>query len=240
MNTPRTGSDGLLQWIGVRLPEVGAFVFCLFMAARSGWDTGALVWSLWLSSLVVGFTSIFIGIGTSVRGARGALESGTFQTARGTRSLSHLATPASLLLAALMLGFFTLHFGGFHWGHSIFLNMFFPLDGGDPATRQPLMQPREYLQAIALGGWFVPLALVEERRRLFGPAADATASGTAPDPRMGAPYRNVIRLHLLIFVFSFAMFAGVGGAWIYLIVYAAYFFPWRRDQRRTPASRNVA
>ena len=87
MNTPQTGSGGLLQWIGVRLPEVGAFVLCLFVAARSGWDTGALVWSLWLSSLVVGFTSIFIGIGTSVHYKRGPLEHGILQSERGARSL---------------------------------------------------------------------------------------------------------------------------------------------------------
>jgi len=229
------------SFAGSRLPDMLAFAAGIAWAWWTGWDTRTLVWSLWLSSLAVGAVSIVIGIVATVRTSRNAMRAGILDTGPWSPTLvSRFATQIACLHGALLLLFFTLHFGGFHWGHSIFLNMFFPLDGGDPATRQPLMQPREYLQAIALGGWFVPLALVAERRRLFGPAADATASGTAPDPRMSAPYRNVIRLHLLIFVFSFAMFAGVGGAWIYLIVYAAYFFPWRRDQRRTPASGNVA
>lgn len=225
MNTPQTGSGGLLQWIGVRLPEVGAFVLCLFVAARSGWDTGALVWSLWLSSLVVGFTSIFIGIGTSVHGARGALEHGSFQSERGARSLSHLATPVSLLLGALMLGFFTLHFGLFHLGHAVFLNLFFPIDGSASMSHTRLPGLSDYGQVLRQGWWFVPLALIAERHTLF-PAKSAPA--LPPGTRLFAPYRNVVRLHLLIFCFALASGIGLGGAWIYLLVYATYFFPWRR------------
>ena len=42
-----------------------------------------------------------------------------------------------------------------------------------------------------------------------------------------APYKNVIRMHLLIFFFAFAHFAKLESFWVYAAVYAVYFFPWR-------------
>ena len=42
-----------------------------------------------------------------------------------------------------------------------------------------------------------------------------------------APYRNVVRMHLLIFFFAFTSMAGADGALVYGVVYAVYFFPWR-------------
>ena len=44
---------------------------------------------------------------------------------------------------------------------------------------------------------------------------------------MTGPYRNVIRMHCLIFFFGVAHFAGLRSAIVYIVVYAAYFFPWR-------------
>ncbi len=46
-----------------------------------------------------------------------------------------------------------------------------------------------------------------------------------------APYKNVIRLHLLIFFFAFASFAKLESFWVYAVVYAVYFFPWRLVRR---------
>jgi hypothetical protein len=42
-----------------------------------------------------------------------------------------------------------------------------------------------------------------------------------------APYRNVVRMHLLTFFFAFAHFARVDTFAVFTVVYAAYFFPWR-------------
>jgi hypothetical protein len=41
------------------------------------------------------------------------------------------------------------------------------------------------------------------------------------------PYKNVVRLHLLIFFFAFAHFAHLESFVVYAVVYAVYFFPWR-------------
>ena len=50
---------------------------------------------------------------------------------------------------------------------------------------------------------------------------------------MMAPYKNVIRMHLLIFFFAAAHFARLDNFLVYAVVYAAYFFPWRLLKRKT-------
>ena len=42
-----------------------------------------------------------------------------------------------------------------------------------------------------------------------------------------APYVNVMRLHVLIFFFGFAAYAGLDNFAVYVVIYMAYFFPWR-------------
>lgn len=44
-------------------PDVVAFVAVLAIAWWTGWNAGDLVWSLWLSSLVVGYSTIVWTIG---------------------------------------------------------------------------------------------------------------------------------------------------------------------------------
>ncbi|KAF1686320.1 hypothetical protein B1992_08845 [Pseudoxanthomonas broegbernensis] len=226
------------------LPDLLAFAAGIGWAWWNGWDTRTLVWSLWLSSLAVGYVSIVAGIlataGATRQSLRGGLAGGAHAVPPSARApLARLATPLALLYGLFLLAFFSLHFGGFHWGHSVFLNMFFPIDGGDPLTRSPMPRLDEYLAVLRQGGGFVPLALVAERGRLLAPspATGRDAGPVAPDARMAAPYRNVIRLHLLIFFFACAVFAGIGGMWAYLAVYAVYFFPWRWPRlRRTPVA----
>jgi hypothetical protein len=52
---------------------------------------------------------------------------------------------------------------------------------------------------------------------------------------MMEPYRNVLRMHFLIFFFAFAHFANLENFAIYAVVYTVYFFPWRLV-RRTPGA----
>ena len=48
---------------------------------------------------------------------------------------------------------------------------------------------------------------------------------------MMAPYKNVIRMHLLIFFFAAVHFAKIENFAVYAVVYAVYFFPWRVFRR---------
>lgn len=239
------------------LPELLAFAEGIGWAWWTGWNTTTLVWSLWLSSLAVGGLSILIGIDATTRT--------TIQTLRGQRrdspALARFAVPLALLYGVFLLAFFCVHFGFFHWGHSVFLNLFFPISGGDPLGRSPIPTRDEYLKVLREAWGFIPMALVAERHRLFAPAsagethagpagegeavraaraqegppaAREVAQATAQDTRLIAPYRNVVRLHLLLFFFSFAILAGVPGMWIYLVVYTVYFFPWKKLRKQGP------
>src|SRR5689334_14356457 len=92
-------------------------------------------------------------IATKVWGDRAMLQ----QEAKGP-----LAAGGAVMLGGglFLLAFFTVHYGGFHFGHSVFLNFFFPLlpgPAGEPGLALYGHVFREY--------WpFVLVAAVAERR----------------------------------------------------------------------------
>jgi hypothetical protein len=168
------------------LLDLAMFCLTLGLAWHEHWSATDLVWGLWISSLVLGYTFILVSIagifaaptvGEAVDG-KGA-DSGPV-VSPGCQSLvpagfllafalwatginrfillALLLTLAALILsiggamrrkpgwerfpdptqgaakavillpyALFMLAFFTVHFGGFHFVHSIFLNGFFPI-----------------------------------------------------------------------------------------------------------------
>jgi hypothetical protein len=238
-----SGSRWSSPWI-----DAAAFAVGLALAWFGAWETRDLVWSLWLSSLLVGYAMIVWQLfGPGVRLAagawrhRGALE--------GAPSGSAIGVGALVFVGALfLLAFFTVHFGGFHFVHSVFLNAFFPLEPG----RSGVPDLAFYGRVLAAYWPFVIPAALAERQAFFEPATGTIAADTAVTPEaiaarkrrrsaeggmtgMMAPYRNVIRLHLLIFFFAFASFVHLEHFAVYAVVYAVYFFPWRllRPRRAT-------
>ena len=207
-------------------PELLAFALGLAAAALTGWDTAGLVWSLWLSSLVLGYLTIVLTIGRMMR-------SGTSKLAKEIPSeKARAVAPVLAVVGGLfLLVFFTIHFGGFHWGHSIFLNTFFPIQGGESLPGAPQPFTPDYLQVLKAGWWFIPLALIAERKKIFPPHDPLSDT---PENGLAAPYKNVIRLHLLIFFFASAYFLGLPAFLIYAVVYAVYFFPWGAWRKNRP------
>lgn len=226
-------------------PDALAFAGGLALAWFNHWETKDLVWSLWLSSLMVGYAmivwSIFGGavfIGTKAWGDRAML--------RGTPKGPLAAGGAALLIGGLfLLAFFTVHFGMFHFVHSVFLNAFFPVE---PGTRGP--STALYWQVLTVYWPFVLVAAVAERQAFrlepkteetsdVSVTVEAIAARKARNAKTGgmngmmAPYKNVVRLHLLIFFFAFAHFARLDSFLVYAVVYAVYFFPWRLVRRET-------
>jgi hypothetical protein len=236
-------------------PDALAFVLGLGVARMAGWTTGDLVWSLWLSSLVVGYaTIVWTIVRPAVDIARGAWRERVF-TAQALRQSGGAAVAGVSILVVgglFMLAFFTVHFGGFHYVHSQFLNAFFPIDGS-AAGRGGTAGMSTYLEVARRYWQFLPSAFLAERAGfLRQPAlvshdmsvtAAAIAARKAANAEKGgglffAPYRNVMRMHLLIFFFAVAHFAGLDTFAVYAVVYAVYFFPWR--ELRSPASERAA
>ena len=97
------------------------------MAWFGKWESADLVWSLWLSSLIVGYALIVWNLSATFREFTGnALN----DSSPGATAMK-LGGGALLGLGTLfMLAFFTVHFGGFHFVHSVFLANLFPLMEG--------------------------------------------------------------------------------------------------------------
>jgi len=237
------------SWAGA-WPDALAFAAGLALAWTGRWETKDLVWSLWLSSLLVGYAmivwSIFgpaVLIGTKAWREREMIRN-------EPKGLMALGGSVYLIGGLILLAFFTVHFGMFHFVHSVFVSMFFPVAPGLHGPSAAL-----YWQVLQAYWPFVLVAAVAERQafRLAPPepaappdtavTAEAIAVRKARNACGGlggsgfgqgdmmAPYKNVVRLHLLIFFFAFAHFAKLDSFLVYAVVYAVYFFPWRLIKR---------
>lgn len=210
------------------------------MAWCAGWQTTDLVWSLWLSSLVVGYVLIVWTIfGPAVFFGKAALADRPIKFTGRDLAVGALGGSAYLIGGLFLLAFFTVHFGGFHFVHSAFLSAFFPLGAGAKPVAPGLAL---YGQVLSRYWIFLPVAFLAERRAFAGPgllggapANDTAVTAEAIAARkarnnglsgMMAPYKNVVRMHLLIFFFAFAHFAKLENFYVYAVVYAVYFFPW--------------
>jgi hypothetical protein len=240
------------QWPPWRsiLPDLLAFTFGLSAAWLLRWKTTDLVWSLWLSSLVLGYLTIV----STIAG----------YAYLGIKAITHPEVPKKDLLPAILIGsavlllflaFFSFHFCGFHAGHAGFLSIFFPIAGVPKnAFFEAFMNPIllwktvfRYLP-IAYAGFLIP-AIVAERRYIFAsliesikeargleshapknvreivrPGAD---SGKKLGDPFSRPYLNVFRMHLLIFFFALCYALKLNSFLVYAVVSAVYFFPWK-------------
>jgi hypothetical protein len=200
------------------LYDLLGFALGLGISWHYGWQTRDLVWTLWLSSLVIGYTTIVLGILGGVRRV----------VTDGTPAMIALAVAGGLF----MLAFFTFHFGLFHIVHSVFLNLFFPLVQGKPGDPTPTLGL--YLHVLAsYAPWLLAAAVAERTALIEAWRAEPKPGDKGPvsfNPM--APYRNVVRMHLLIFFFAGASIARLESLWVYAVVYVVYFFPWRLLWRR--------
>lgn len=112
------------RWTGA-WPDAAAFMLGLVLAWRFQWGATDLVWSLWLSSLVVGYALIVWKVSAPLRemiGNMAADKSGIGGAAAKTAVVALVGVGTLFGLA-----FYTVHFGGFHFVHSMFLRFLFPV-----------------------------------------------------------------------------------------------------------------
>jgi hypothetical protein len=224
-------------------PDALAFTVGLAVAWWARWEAGDLVWSLWLSSFVVGSSIIVWTI------ARPAFEMGRGVWRARALTVSHpkalLGFWSLLVVGALFaLAFFTIHFGMFHYIHSQLMISFFPIDTGSAAGSATDASMATYAEILRRYWTFLPAAFLAERAAFMAKPLSleldlsraAAAGSKAGKPSrvqslVWAPYRSVARMHVLIFFFFFAHFARLDNFVVYAVVYAAYFFPWRLVRR---------
>jgi hypothetical protein len=178
--------------------DVVAFAVTLVFASLHRWAAHDIIWALWISSLCVGYAHIVTGIVT-----------GTINWFSGSKAVQVVG-------AVFTLGFFSVHFVGFHYGHSAFLHMFFPLVGEGPTPDFP----QTVAVTLRLFWPFVLMSFVARWRDLPLNGVDLGKKGT-----FSGPYANVIRMHILIFVFAGLAMADLSRLAVYPVL-AFYFFPW--------------
>jgi hypothetical protein len=230
------------------LPDLLGTGVALTLAWLMGWRTGDLIWSMWLASLVIGYSLILWNIGrATIPMIRHRVQLG--ESAEETPIKTTAGLGALFVGQLFLLVFFTLHFGGFHWGHSIFVNSFYPisptLTGGEFS---PTLS--DYWTVVKAYGWFIPLAFFAQRGLFENhPQEKAVSVGIVEAVEddavraaraerrsrqsrqsrpsgmdMGAAYRGVIKLHLLIFFLFAADAAGLPELLSFVVVYLVYFW----------------
>lgn len=210
--------------------DVVGFASGLGLAIALGWKTADLVWGLWLSSLVIGWFSLLYDV---VR-----------QKGDGTDDATSV-----WMMKLFVIAFFTVHFCGFHFVHSLFLAGLFPIRTADGQMLLELPYAHVFSHYWP---WLIPAAIAERRMFAAPKRTEAATSGPVAAPVAEAAesvevarkrktlkkrsksgfnpplaYANVIRMHLLIFALVPMQCGGVADSWSYALVYAVYFWPRR-------------
>lgn len=275
--------------------DLGLFLGTVLLAWLEHWSATDLVWSLWISSLTLGYSYILVSIAgmftsqfkkfSSPRPKEPlpTFEIGSIATSLilllvigaftgffsiytivffgliaisilvgirygRPRRAAGIASPAEhnkiaiffLLLPAslFMVGFFTVHFLGFHFVHSLFLNTFFPLmpEGSGPGSPGEFSLFKSLVTITITRYWVFILASAFSRLQAYRTAFQKTEMG----PSVGFAYINVARMHVLIFIIAFLSSAGLQKLFLYPILFL-YFFPFdsllfRTKQNSSPVS----
>ncbi len=162
------GGDPRLAWR--ILPDLLALLSGLAIAWFMDWETRDLVWSLWLCSLVIGYVSILTALGAGGYFGMALVGHPGFKAEHRVKAIISGAVGGVFLL-----GFFSLHFCGFHAGHSVFLHHFFPIEGmpqdgfGEAFMNPPLLWVLVFRHLMVPFGIFLVPALIAERKQVFGP-----------------------------------------------------------------------
>lgn len=175
-----------------------AFAFTLACAIVLKWEAEDLIWCLWASSLTVG-------------GAYGLILILWQPASSGGPAQTRLSKSAFAIAA-----FFVVHFGIFHYGHGMFLDALFPLDDDENYVSGMFTYPADVFRSYWL---FVVASFIS-----WAPALYSATRPSDDQHRLIRPYLNVVRMHLLIFVFLFGAGIGLLRVAVYPIL-LFYFFP---------------
>ena len=203
-------------WFQVSIGLI-SFLITLILADLQEWKVTDLVWSLWITSLTLGYGYLITGIISS------AIRNGIYNSESGFNRISKLLSFGEnlqwllvILGALFMIVFFTIHFGMFHFVHSVFLNSFFPLVDESIGTFPNILL---FIKITLTLYWPVILLSAITQLRNFQNVATTDSRNF-----ISIPYKNVVKMHLSIFVFAGLSFGGVSD-FILPYVLILYFFP---------------
>jgi hypothetical protein len=179
------------------------FIITVICVAVLEWQARDIIWGLWISSLSIGYAYIVAVVIASVYNSKSRKE-----------------RIGNIISGPFFLAFFTVHFGMFHFVHAIFLNCFFPLVELNKGFPNGFL----FLSASFLSYWpFVAATLISSYQDFSFKKIKKQGKGQEAFMK---PYANVVRMHILIFVFAGLHAARMAEFAIYPVL-VFYFFPWK-------------
>jgi len=195
-----------------------SFFIILILATLQEWRINELVWSLWISSLSLGYTFLISSIVAKAIHQGISLTDDEFPENK-TKTIQPLFGWIIAIVGGIFtIVFFTVHFGMFHFVHGIFLNLFFPLlevSQGDIPNFLVL------IKTCLTSFWPVILfsmlmQIKNFQQIILSPGKDLIA----------LPYKNVVKMHISILLFAFLSMAKINDIFLpYLLI--LYFFPFQ-------------
>lgn len=238
-----TGKIGKKVW-----PDMLAFMIGLGTTYWFEWQTGDLVWSLWLSSLfLVYLTSIVVLISGGY-----LLIKGVQLIKEGVSKEKVIAGAFFFIVVSVFLVFFTFIIGGIHAIYSDFINHFFPVESLpengliDGMTNPFILWELVFVNLFFTYGIFIVATTIAERNTLLLPlsAAQELVKSKFKLPRANLlsdenkdrvrrlilslmrPFLNLLRMHIIIILLIILYFCNLNNFIVYVVVYIIYFFPW--------------
>jgi hypothetical protein len=133
-----------------------------------------------------------------------------------------LFIPTALFIFLFFLG----HFGGFHAGHAFILGLLVPLELEIPGMIDSLAGVRSvffsFFKVLFLTYWPYVISVAAASFRSY-----RKALASSKKDYMIGPYKNVIRIHILIFILAPIAMAGLGKV-VTIIVLFFFYFPVER------------
>lgn len=200
------------------------------------WQANDLLWALWSSSLVVGYITIILATLVMV------LEP-LPKNLPASPSVKQRQQPKSwvgkLLFLLFMLVFFTIHFGGFHVGHALFLTAITEGSFQNLSVASvPLDEERDMVgwlfDQLSNSMWFIVCTGIATIPNII----NHIRSDIPRQDLLKLPYVNVIKMHIMIFILVPVMLLGSPTIAL-LAVVIVFFMPldlfWERFRRKRQA-----
>ena len=198
----RIGASHISQFLTMEIPVVFqvlisliSFFTVLILASLQEWRINELVWSLWISSLSLGYTFLISSIVAKAIHQGMTHSENEFPKDQINSVQPLIGWTMAIVGGIFTIAFFTVHFGMFHFVHGIFLNLFFPL--------QEVSQgdiPNFFLLIKSCLTTFWPVILFSLimqiknfQQIILSPGKDFFAT----------PYKNVVKMHISILLFAF-------------------------------------
>ncbi|MDO9084567.1 MAG: DUF6498-containing protein [Anaerolineaceae bacterium] len=210
-------------WIDQEIPlwlqliiSLIAFIFIFLIAEIQKWTAADMVWSLWITSLTIGYCYLIAGITSNAIRSGLNTEEGVLSKLIGDSLSSGVKFGFILIGALFQFLFFTVHFGLFHFVHSIFLNEFFPLMD---RSFEDFSDFWFFIRTSLLAYWPVFIFTLAASLRKLQKVIQQSDANFAK-----TPYLNVVKIHLSIFLFAFLSSTNIP-EWVLPFLFIVYFFP---------------